>query len=102
MKDFNTKINEQFGENFKELNSAVKELLIWQENYKNHVEALQGNFKKISDNLSGIDDTMEVYQNHEIILDSNKKLKDIITDFSSGIDSFASLGEKASNSLPAN
>ena len=101
MKDFNTKINEQFGENFKELNSAVKELLIWQENYKNHLEALQGNFKKISDNLSGIDDTMEgLSKNHEIILDSNKELKDIITDFSSGIDSFASLGEKASNSLP--
>ena len=101
MKDFNTKINEQFGENFKELNSAVKELLIWQENYKNHVEALQDNFKKISDNLSGIDNTMEgLSKNHEIILDSNKELKDIITDFSSGIESFASLGEKASNSLP--
>ena len=32
MKDFNSKINEQFGENFKELNSAVKAMLEWQKN----------------------------------------------------------------------
>ncbi len=34
MKDFNSKINEQFGENFKELNSAVKDMLTWQKEYK--------------------------------------------------------------------
>lgn len=34
IKDFNDKISEQFGENFKELNSAVGNLLNWQENYK--------------------------------------------------------------------
>ncbi|MBF0308245.1 MAG: hypothetical protein HQL56_01790 [Magnetococcales bacterium] len=34
MRDFNTKINEQFGENFKKLNSAVGDILIWQERYR--------------------------------------------------------------------
>ncbi len=38
MRDFNAKINEQFGDNFKQLNEAVKALLTWQENYKEHVE----------------------------------------------------------------
>jgi len=33
-RDFNTKINEQFGENFKQLNEAVGKLLEWQEKYR--------------------------------------------------------------------
>lgn len=34
IRDFNAKINEQFGENFKELNTAVGRLLAWQEAYR--------------------------------------------------------------------
>lgn len=45
MRDFNNNITEQFGENFKELNRAVGELLKWQDNYKNYVEQLTSNFE---------------------------------------------------------
>lgn len=45
MRDFNNNITEQFGENFKELNRAVGDLLTWQDNYKSHVETLTGNFE---------------------------------------------------------
>lgn len=38
IKDFNTKITEQFGENFKQLNEAVGRMLVWQEQYKQHIE----------------------------------------------------------------
>jgi hypothetical protein len=34
IRDFNQKISEQFGENFKQLNVAVGRLLEWQENYR--------------------------------------------------------------------
>lgn len=34
IRDFNTKINEQFGENFKQLNAAVEKILVWQERYR--------------------------------------------------------------------
>jgi len=34
MRDFNAKINEQFGENFKQLNAAVAAILVWQERYR--------------------------------------------------------------------
>lgn len=51
MKDFNQKLSEQFGENFKHLNVAVGRLLEWQENYKQTVEnttkILQLTFKGI-------------------------------------------------------
>ena len=34
IQDFNNNLTEQFGENFKQLNTAVLELVTWQENYK--------------------------------------------------------------------
>lgn len=38
IKDFNTNLQDQFGENFKELNSAVAKLLQWQVEYKDFVQ----------------------------------------------------------------
>lgn len=34
IRDFNTNLTDQFGENFKQLNESVKKLVEWQENYK--------------------------------------------------------------------
>lgn len=72
VKDFNKNLTTQFGENFKELNSAVKNMILWQDNYKsyivqseqsiNHIikelktisllkESEQSNIQKIIDNL---------------------------------------------------
>lgn len=39
IRDFNTKINEQFGENFKHLNEGVGKMLEWQQNYTKQVES---------------------------------------------------------------
>jgi methyl-accepting chemotaxis protein len=46
MRDFNTKINEQFGENFKQLNEAVGKILVWQEQYKQQVEKMSEQFER--------------------------------------------------------
>lgn len=40
IKDFNTKLNEQFGENFKNLNAAVEKLVVWQRQYELQLNAL--------------------------------------------------------------
>jgi ABC-type transporter Mla subunit MlaD len=40
VRDFNAKINEQFGDNFRQLNSGVERLVSWQVQYENHLEAL--------------------------------------------------------------
>ena len=40
IKDFNARINEQFGENFRHLNEGVAKLLIWQEQHRQHVETM--------------------------------------------------------------
>ena len=54
IRDFNVKISEQFGENFKQLNHAVGDLLTWQGNYKDHIEKLTGKFEMA---LGGINDS---------------------------------------------
>jgi len=40
IRDFNAKISEQFGENFKRLNDAVGQLLTWQQNYRTQLSEL--------------------------------------------------------------
>ncbi|MGO5130487.1 MotA/TolQ/ExbB proton channel family protein [Mitsuokella jalaludinii] len=60
MKDFNTKLTEQFGENFKELNKAVGKLLEWQEHYKETIETVTENQKVI---FAGIEQAKASLQN---------------------------------------
>jgi ABC-type transporter Mla subunit MlaD len=38
--DFNAKLTEQFGENFKQLNMAVESLVQWQENYRQQISQM--------------------------------------------------------------
>jgi hypothetical protein len=48
IRDFNDKITEQFGENFKQLNAAVGNLLIWQEQYKATIESTVTKLDEVS------------------------------------------------------
>jgi uncharacterized protein YukE len=40
VRDFNVKLNEQFGDNFRQLNSAVERLVSWQAQYEKQLDAL--------------------------------------------------------------
>jgi hypothetical protein len=40
IRDFNAKINEQFGDNFKQLNAAVEKLVVWQDKYRQQLEEM--------------------------------------------------------------
>lgn len=51
IRDFNTKISEQFGENFKQLNASVEKLVIWQQQYKEELDNLQFLQKSSADDL---------------------------------------------------
>jgi len=52
IRDFNAKINEQFGDNFKELNSAVGRLLAWQEAYREQMAELVEQQKTTAESMS--------------------------------------------------
>lgn len=50
--DFNNQLNEQFGENFKQLNLAVEKLVLWQQQYKEELDKLQAVQKQSAEDLS--------------------------------------------------
>lgn len=47
MRDFNTKIDEQYGDNFKRLNESVGKMLEWQVQYKEQLNELASNQERI-------------------------------------------------------
>jgi hypothetical protein len=50
--DFNNQLNEQFGDNFKQLNFAVEKLVHWQQQYKDELDKLQVVQKQSSEDLA--------------------------------------------------
>ena len=50
--DFNNQLNEQFGDNFKQLNLAVEKLVDWQQQYKDELDKLQVVQKQSSEDLA--------------------------------------------------
>ncbi len=67
IKDFNNKITEQFGDNFKQLNLAVGALLTWQENYKNYIEKSESIIENL---LSSFKKTVEDYS---VVVDNSER-----------------------------
>ena len=60
IRDFNTKIEEQFGENFKRFNSGLEKLLEWQSTYLNELDKTK----------KAIDIANNLIQQHEKIVES--------------------------------
>ncbi|MBC6407022.1 MAG: MotA/TolQ/ExbB proton channel family protein, partial [Rhodobacteraceae bacterium] len=64
IRDFNEKLTEQFGENFKQLNRAVHKLVEWLDKYKTHVEALEGRLEAALTALEATQKALERVQAH--------------------------------------
>lgn len=60
VRDFNNKITEQFGDNFKQLNQAVGAMIVWQEQYKTFVDDSSQNLEKL---LNTTNQTVEKFEN---------------------------------------
>lgn len=62
MRDFNAKINEQFGDNFKQLNEAVSALLEWQKDHKEQVEVLTNIFRETQKGIDTVKNSIELIE----------------------------------------
>ncbi len=60
MRDFNTKIDEQYGDNFKRLNESVGQMLQWQQEYKQQLIELADNQQRIG---SSMQDASAAFEN---------------------------------------
>lgn len=54
VKEFNQNLTTQFGENFKQLNEGVAQLLIWQENYKSNISQTEDSINKILNQIDSL------------------------------------------------
>ncbi|MCL6416541.1 hypothetical protein MIB92_12850 [Aestuariirhabdus sp. Z084] len=66
MHDFNTRINEQYGENFRHLNEAVGEMLRWQQAYQKQLDTLILQQQKTGDIMQ------EATRSHERVVEQTK------------------------------
>ena len=64
MREFNTKINEQYGDNFKRLNESVIAMLEWQKNYKEQLGTLIGEQERTASAMSEAGEAFEYMVKH--------------------------------------
>ena len=101
IREFNEKISEQFGENFKQLNEAVGRLLEWQENYRIQLEELKSNFEKA---LKGIQSTevsiTQIAKSASSIPENIELLNEHLLEMHEGFSSMSKMRENAENAFP--
>ena len=60
IKDFNLRITDQFGDNFKELNHAVAQMIAWQNSYKDSIAGLDSSLKSTLTLFRSTQETLEL------------------------------------------
>lgn len=106
--DFNKNLTEQFGENFKELNDAVKNLVEWQENYRKQLEQLHKLYEKATARIEDIEQAIRgIQQQCALIPQSMSKLEPIIetanrqiAELEQHLAAFATMRKKAADAIP--
>ncbi len=91
--DFNTKINEQFGENFKQLNEAVGKLLVWQEQYTDYIETSTSSLDEIIVNLNESSDKFDD------VVNNSEEMSSHMQSFVDNAEAFAEIAESLETTL---
>lgn len=108
MRDFNDRINDQLGENFKNLNSSVTNLVTWQENHKTQMENLIQSTSIVASSLGASEKSMaEISKNGSVLIEigdsmlrMNDLIKEQVLELGEGLSGIAHLGKQASNTFP--
>ena len=101
MRDFNTKINEQFGENFKRLNEAVGKMVEWQKEYSARVEHMTAQFQHALQGISDCERTLEsISQKTAVFQASSEKLDALLSNLGMGLSGVGEMGRTAQNAFP--
>lgn len=89
IKDFNQNLTDQFGENFKQLNSAVEQLVVWQQQYKEELDIIKqyqsqfsGDMRQASEAFTTVVEHArqftDIAQNLKHLLESMDKQKNVL------------------------
>lgn len=108
IRDFNTQLNEQFGENFKQLNQAVGALLDWQKKYKQYIETTERRIEMATTSLETSEASMKEISAHtERIPTALQGMEDVLTalldttkDLQQHLEAVAELKDRAVAAFP--
>ena len=108
IQDFNNNLTEQFGENFKQLNSAVLELIVWQENYKQQLVEMKAQYdhgvQSITQTENSVAHISEKTQSIPAAMDALVKVMEVnqhqVDELSRHLEAFAQLRDKAVEAVP--
>ena len=108
MRDFNAKINEQFGENFKQLNEAVGRINEWQEQYRQQMDELAAQFQVAAESIEKSRESLEIIaERSDAIVSNSEKLNPIlqalqhqIQQLNNHLTAFSALADNARDAFP--
>ncbi|UTT84693.1 hypothetical protein LZI70_13595 [Vibrio pelagius] len=106
--DFNEKLTEQFGENFKRLDESVKKLVDWQENYRHQLEDMATKYQLGVDAISSTEKSVaHINERAEAIPVTMEKLHQVmelghgqVTELEQRLEAFKDLRDKAVEAMP--
>jgi len=106
--DFNRNLTEQFGENFKELNSAVLKLVAWQEEYRIQLEQMAAQYAQGVEAITKTEVSIEhISKESETIPANMAQLKTImevnqhqLNELSNHLEAFKDVRDKAVEAVP--
>ena len=108
IEDFNAKITEQFGENFKQLNEAVGRTVEWQEQYRQQMDELADEFRLAAQSIeisrksveSIAESSNDIVVRSNSIVDCAEKLDPILHTLNNQLEAFSELRQNALNAFP--
>ena len=106
--DFNQNLTEQFGDNFKKLDSSVQKLVEWQEGYKSQLEQLHVLYSQSVKQIEAIEASVsEIAERCQSIPDSMDELSHVVEtakyqigELERHLDAFAKLRDRAIEAVP--
>ena len=108
MRDFNARINEQFGDNFKQLNEAVGRINEWQEQYRQQMDELAVQFQVTAASIEKSRESLEIIAERSgSIVSNSEKLEPILQalqhqtgQLNGHLTAFDALADNALNAFP--
>jgi len=106
--DFNNNLTEQFGENFKQLNESVKELVVWQENYKVQMGEMTEQYKLGVASIAATEVSVTAISNEsKAIPETMTNLKEVmevnqhqLSELENHLEAFKDMRDKAVEAVP--
>ena len=101
MRDFNTQINEQFGDNFKQLNDAVGKMLDWQIEYAGRVKSMTDQFQKTLDGIVECERVLTSLSNKAAVYqDTSTKLQELLNNLNTNLVAINEMSQNAKSAFP--